>query len=562
VAIVPAPILRVLVEFSGGVETEITADVLRLTISRGRTRERETMAPGRCTIELWNRTGAYDPDNVSGPYYPDIRPNKLIRVVASAPTSGSPFTIGASSMGGGDAFGAGSDAEIALFTGRLEGGPLTFDEGGLQPKVTWQAIDASKRLNRDRSTTGYGTAGDLTGERVVAVLDGATPTWPATERDVAPGTRTVQASTGDAGRYDYMVQVAASEFGAFFISKEGWAVFRDSTWAPAPAGTVLGYAGGEYPYSRIVIVDDEAEIFNAVTISAPTLADEFAEDTGSQVEFGRSDLPVSTVLDSQGDMSDIAATLVAAYAGPRRRISQLRVDRIAADWAFFLGKELQDRVTVRHRPIYGGLLEQLSVIQGIGIEVDDSENWAVTWNLSPPVSVISNPNLLTENQSSMETSTAGWTVSFTENPPGNGIYIVGLVTGTGFPLVGLACLEARTYGLSQIQGALETTPYSTAPVVVGETYRASAWLRNFFGLAYYHVTLKFYTSGGTFLSSFTTPAFGPFFSGGTTEWMQGSIEGVAPATAAYATVEVTVVEQEDGGHPVYLDSVELRHVGA
>jgi len=557
-ALVAAPVLRVFVTFSGATRTDVTRDVLSLAITRGRSRERETMAPGRCQIELWNRRGDYDPDNAASPHHPNIRPNKLVEVVAAVGTTGTPFAVGGSAIGGGHAFGGGADLEVALFTGRLEGGPLTFDEGGLQPKVTWNAIDASKRLNRDRSTTGYGTSGDLTGERVVAVLDGATPTWPATERDIAPGTRTVQASTGEAGRYDYMVQVAASEFGAFFISKEGWAVFRDSNWEPAPAGTVLGYVGGEYPFSRITIVDDEAEIFNAVTVSAPALADQFAEDTGSQVEFGRSDLPVSTILDGTSDMGDIAQSLVDAYAEPRRRISQLRVDRVAADWSFFLSKELQDRVTVRHRPIYGGLFEQLSVIQGIGIEVDDSENWAVTWNLAPPLSVVSNPNLLTANQSSMETDSSGWEKDSTDSPPGNGIFIVGLAGGS-VPLVGVWCLEGDAYGVPQIGGSYRTTPYNTAAVTVGETYRASAYVRSFWAGIYFFVGIQWYTSGGATIS---TDQGGPFgLPLGTTEWVNGTHEAVAPATAAFAAVQVQLVENV-GTNPHYIDAVSLRHVGA
>jgi len=561
-AIVAAPVLRVVATLSGSTKTDITADVLRLTISRGRARERETMAPGRCSIELWNRSGKYDPDNVSSPLFPNIRPNKLIEVFAAVGTVGTPFTIGSSGMGGGDAFGGGSARELALFTGRLEGGPLTFEESGLQPKVTWNAIDASKRLNRDRSLTGYGTAGELTGARVAAVLDGATPPWPSTERDLAAGTRTVQAETGTLGRYDYMVTVAASEFGAFFISKEGWAVFRDSTYDPAPATPVLGYAGGEYPYSRITIVDDEAEIFNAVTVTAPGLADQFAGDTSSQVEFGRSDLSIPTVLNSTTDMGDIALSFLNAYAQPRRRIAQLRVDRVAADWNFFLSKELQDRVTVRHRPIYGGLFEQESVIQGIGIEVEDSENWALTWNLSPPLAVISNPNLLTPNQASIETDATGWAVAFTGSPPGNGIAIDGRVAGPYAALVGGFGLQLHTFGVAQIQGSVRTTPYTTVPVVVGQTYRASVWIRDAGWLTdYWFVNLNWHDSGGTILSTIGTSPFGPYFSG-SSEWQQGTIEGVAPASSAYATVEATVVENDSGGHLYFLDAAELRHVGA
>jgi hypothetical protein len=554
----PAPGLRVLVTFSGSVETDITSDVTGLRITRGRSRERETMTPGRCEIDLWNFAGKYDPDNASGPYFPNIRPNKIVRVLALVNTTSSPFTIGQSSIGGGDAFAGGAAAEIALFTGRLEGGTLTFAEGGLQPRVTWRAIDASKRLNRDRSTTGYGITGDLTGERVNAVLDGATPTWPTTERDIAPGTRTVQASTGDAGRYDYMLEVAASEFGAFFISKEGWAIFRDSTWEPAPAIPVIGSGAGEYPFSTIETTDDEQEIFNAVTVTAPSLADQVAEDTGSEVEFGRSDLPVSTILDGIADMSDIATTLVDAYASPRRRISRLRVDRAAADWSFFLGRELQDRVTVRHRPVYGGTFEQLSVIQGIGIEVKGSQDWAVTWNLAPPLSVVSNPNLLTENQASMESDTSGWEKDSTDNPPGNGVYIEGL-TGGSVPLVGVWALTGRAYGIPQIQGSYRTTPYNTAAVTVGEIYRASAYVRSYWSSVYFYVAIEWVTSGGANISWSTGGPFGLPLGG--IEWVNGTVEGVAPATAAYGRVQVQIVEN-DGAHPHYIDAVSLRHVGA
>lgn len=552
-AIIPAPLLRVLVTFSGTTKTDITADILRLTITRGRARERETMSPGRCQIELWNRKGNYDPDNSSGLYYPNIRPNKIVEVLADVASTSTPFTMGSSTMGGGDAFGGGGTTEVALFTGRLEGGPLTFDEGGLQPKVTWNAIDASKRLNRDRSTTGYGTSGDLTGERVAAVLDGATPTWPASERDIMPGTRTVQAETGEAGRYDYMVTVAASEFGAFFISKEGWAIFRDSTWDPAPATPILGSGGGEYPFSRITIVDDEAEIFNAVTVTAPTLADQVQEDAGSQAEFGRADLAISSILDNTGDMSDVALSFLNAYAGPRRRIASLRVDRIAADWGFYLTKELQDRVTVRHRPIYGGTFEQESVIQGIGIEVEDSENWAVTWNLSPPLSVVSNPNLLTENQSSFESVGIDWTVT-------SGDFLsLQRVNGAGFPFVGEWCLEAKP-GSPGFLGYLTNSPTTTAPVVVGETYRASAWARNFWGSGSLQVFIDWRNSGGSVLSTIYSDVFGSYYSGDT-EWHQGSVQGVAPASSAYATVTILIVDVYGESHPHYLDAIELRHVG-
>jgi hypothetical protein len=516
------------------------------------------MSPGRCEIDIWNFDGDYDPDNISGAYYPNIRPNKVVRVEAAIDSGTSPFRIGSSSLGGGEAFGGGATYDVDLFTGRLEGGSLTYEEGGLQPQVTWRAIDASKRLNRDRSTTGYGTAAELTGARVNSVLDGATPAWPTSERVIGPGTRTVQVSTGDAGRYDYLLEVAASEFGAFFIGRDGKAVFRDANWEPDAATPVLGSGVGEYPFSSIEIADDETEIFNAITVMAPGLADQVLQDTTSQAELGRSDLPISTILSSTSEMSDVGLTFLNAYSQPRRRISQLHVDRVATDWRFFLSRELMDRVIVRHRPVYGGVFEQLSVIQGIQINVNGSQDWGVTWNLTPPLSVVSNPNLLTASQSGFEDgSTSGWTVTFTGSPPGNGISIIG-IAGPNVPLVGQYAMEVRTFGIAAIQGAVATTPYTTAPVVPGQTYRMSAWVRSYFGTVYWLASIRWYNAGGAIISEPQNLVF----TLGVTEWTNGSIEAIAPVGAAYAAAQVYIVENDTGGHPAYIDAVELRHVGA
>src|SRR2546425_146276 len=48
--------------------TDITTYVRAVSISRGRQRPLEAYRAGSCTITLNNRTGAFDPHNLSGPY--------------------------------------------------------------------------------------------------------------------------------------------------------------------------------------------------------------------------------------------------------------------------------------------------------------------------------------------------------------------------------------------------------------------------------------------------------------------------------------------------------------
>ena len=398
---------------------------------------------------------------------------------------------------------------------------------------------------------------------------GATPTWPETERDIAEGVRTVQIETGSLGRYDYMLQVAESEGGLFFIGANGYAIFRDSTYAPLADTVPFGDIFGEQRHKGLTFDDDDKEVYNAVTVTANALADQTVEDLASQVEFGRADLSLSTLLSNTPDMSDLASSVLGTYAQPQRRVGQLVIGARTTDWHRVLSKELGERVTVRHRPMYGGLFEQELAIQGIAIRSPSKFEWEVTWNLAPPLGRVYNPNLLTENQSTMETDTSGWVVTEVFFDFLGYTYVIdGLASGS-VPLAGTYALEMRAAGVPTIGGTVATTPYNTASVEVGETYRASAWVRSYWGSIYWNVGIRWYNSGGTLISADAGAYIGLVggYPDGVTEWRQGTAEAVAPVGAAYAAVSVTVYEQGEywiGGYidrPHFIDSAELRHVG-
>jgi hypothetical protein len=113
-----------------------------------------------------------------------------------------------------------------------------------------------------------------------------------------------------------------------------------------------------------------------------------------------------------------------------------------------------------------------------------------------------------------------------------------------------------------MQGSYRTTPYNTAPVVVGETYRASVNVRSFWAGIYFYVGIQWYTAGGAIIDTDSSIDINQPFGLplGTTEWVNGTWEAVAPALAAFAAVQVVLVEN-DGAHPHYIDAVSLRHVG-
>ena len=194
--------------------------------------------------------------------------------------------------------------------------------------------------------------------------------------------------------------------------------------------------------------------------------------------------------------------------------------------------------------------------------------WELTWNLSPPLDIISNPNLLTPNQSSMETDATGWTPDGVGNAPGNSYYIYGTAAGS-VPLVGVSCLEGHASGVPTINAGYITTPYTTAAVTPTHTYRASVWFRNYWGSMYGIPSIVWYNSGGTQIGSDSGATVGTSggYPNGVSEWQQLTVEAVAPSGAAYAALDVFLGENGVpytystdyvSDRPHYLDAAELR----
>ena len=71
------------VEFTAGVWTDITADVVAVETRRGRNRESGAFETGTMTFTVRNDSRKYDPDNTAGPYYGRLRPNRRARFTST-----------------------------------------------------------------------------------------------------------------------------------------------------------------------------------------------------------------------------------------------------------------------------------------------------------------------------------------------------------------------------------------------------------------------------------------------------------------------------------------------
>jgi hypothetical protein len=71
-------------KLGGNSYADVTADVMDISISRGRSRQLDQFNSGTLAFTLRNNTRAYDPTNTSGIYFGGIQPRRPVRFTANS----------------------------------------------------------------------------------------------------------------------------------------------------------------------------------------------------------------------------------------------------------------------------------------------------------------------------------------------------------------------------------------------------------------------------------------------------------------------------------------------
>jgi hypothetical protein len=235
-----------LADFDANVD--ITPNVLRASIRRGRNRILNKFQAGTALVEVRDENGDWNPANTNSPYYPNLIPLRKIQIYADY-----------------------AGVRYVLFTGYIISYDLQFIRGvDSTDKVVLQCVDAFRLFtNYQLTTVPAASAGDLSGTRVTQILD--LTSWPTSLRDINPGQSTMQDDPGTSRGYlDALQTVEQSEFGAFFMDAEGRATFYDRDTVSKYADSspyVFNDDGTALPYSQIDLAFDDALVVNDVTVT-------------------------------------------------------------------------------------------------------------------------------------------------------------------------------------------------------------------------------------------------------------------------------------------------------
>lgn len=347
---------------------DISAYVRKWSIKRGAGRGDDPTVrydPGTCVIELNDGDRRFDPDNLDGPYVSagvsQIEPNRRVRIRA-----------------------VWDDITYNLFYGYADDWVPGY-QGNSWTYTTLTATDASKLFAaHDRIAIAPAGAGERTDQRVVRILDDYG--WPASNRSIATGDTTVQATDLGGNMFAELSLVQDTEQGSFWISPAGKPTFGNRkhvfTFAPSTTSQATfgdgGYAAtGEIPYADVIPSTPADTLVNSIDAARAGGTEQHVEDSVSVGRYGpkthtRDDL----IMQTDDGALQWANWLLYQFADPRRRFARIQFNTPTPEvegvfWPALLGRDFGHRITVIRRPAGGGdPIERDCFVRGVEHESD------------------------------------------------------------------------------------------------------------------------------------------------------------------------------------------------
>ena len=290
---------------------DLTPDVRQITITRGRSPQRDTYEAGSAVVRVLDPNSYFNPQNTSSPYYGYLVPLRKLRVSATT----------------------GTDQHF-LFSGYTTEYRYTYPQGQETGYVDIYCSDAFRLFQLAQvETVADSGAGQTTGTRIGKILNQIN--FPSNMRTLATGDSLCQADPATLRTsLGALKNVEFSEQGAFFINGSGTAIFKDrSDVVSSISGTPIEFNQTTgIPYKNLVFAFDDKLIINQASMTRVGGTQQFAENTASATRyFPHSYSQQDLVIDTDANALNIARTYVATRAETTIRIDAMTVDLLDPD---------------------------------------------------------------------------------------------------------------------------------------------------------------------------------------------------------------------------------------
>lgn len=350
----------------------ITAKVVSVNITRGKSRQLDYYEPGAVSVTLNNFDRAFDPTNDASDYQPFVFPKRIVDI----------------SSGG-----------FSIFSGLIDDWTFSYDVNG-ESYASFSATESIGIL-ANQYMAAQSFPAELSGARVNRVLNDAGVSWSTAfgDRIIDSGTQLLDAQTiaNNTNALEYLHQIETSEQGALFFnsgsygiefvdnnnsinSTDGYELFADD-------GTInytFGTAGKPSINFDFIDVSYTTQLmYNYITVSPANGGTAvYGVNPASATAYSINQLNVDGVLYSTPSrLSNLAGLLISKYSVPEYRINSIRINvyalssSVQSDLALL---QLNDFAKVRFKPNgIGDTIERSVQIIGINHEVSPGSHYLV-----------------------------------------------------------------------------------------------------------------------------------------------------------------------------------------
>lgn len=329
--------------------TNVSNDVRRINISRGKRRIQDEYNTGTANITLDNTARTYDPNYASGTHYGNIKVGRWMRIKATYDST-----------------------DYDLYQGVIREWDFAYNfpnDATAMPR----AADFLYDLNNTEVTTT--TTAALSGTVVAEILNEAN----IIPRDLDAGEETFQAVSLSNANALKSIHTAVKSEGAglaAFYADETNKMIYESRWATSTAtrsNTSQGTFGtAALPCQDIELVYAGDEIKNDVTLTRIGGSAQNKTDATSISDYGqRTFSETGFYNNSDANVANIAQVYIDIFKEPELRVNSITLSARANDALMkqCLSRKIRDRITVTYNPPPSGTVTADYFITGINHRV-------------------------------------------------------------------------------------------------------------------------------------------------------------------------------------------------